>query len=311
MKNFKIIASVLVFGLLLLQFFVMQEETLKETSKPIVSVSTFSLYDIARHIAGDSVEIINILPFGVDPHSFEPTPKLMASIERSSLVVYSGAGLEPWIENIVFKNRVIDISSYVELRNLGEEEFEHHQHHDEQCAHNKIDPHYWLDFANMKKAASVITEELIKVVPQNESIYIANRDKYIDTLNKLDENYTKYLKSCRVHTVILSHNSIGYLAHNYNFHAESLSGLSPEAHPTATDIKRIFQEIEEDGVSTIFYENFVSNKAIKSIADDKGIEISVFQSLGNITADEARANKTYEDIMYLNLKKLSKALECQ
>lgn len=310
MKNFKIIASVLVFGLLLVQFFVMQENVLEESSKPIVSVSTFSLYDIIKHIGKDSIEIVNILPFGVDPHSFEPTPKLMASIEKSSLVVYSGAGLEPWIESIVFKNRAVDMSQHVNLRDLGEEEFEFHKHHDEQCAHNKIDPHYWLDFENMKKASYKITEELIKIVPQNKTIYLQNRDEYLNMLKKLDENYSEHLNSCKVHTLILSHNSVGYLAHRYNFHAESLSGLSPEAHPTATDIKRIFQEIEEDGVSTIFYENFVSNKAIKSIADEKGINISVFQSLGNITADEARANVTYEDVMYENLKKLSKALEC-
>ncbi|MEA1983055.1 MAG: metal ABC transporter substrate-binding protein [Campylobacterota bacterium] len=311
MKNFVIIALVLVVGLLSLQLFVAQEDSTKESLKPIISVSTFSLYDITKHIAGDSIEIVNILPFGVDPHSFEPTPKLMASIQKSSLSIYSGAGLEPWIENIIFKNRSINMSKHVKLRDLGEEESEHHKHHDDHCMHNAIDPHYWLDFENMKKATSVIAAELIKIVPKNKSIYLKNRDNYLNMLKKLDETYAQKLNSCRINTVILSHNSIGYLAANYRFHAESLSGLSPEAHPTPSDIKRVFQEIEEDGVSTIFYENFVSNKAIKTIAKDKGIKVEVLQSLGNITADEARANKTYEDIMYLNLQKLSKALECR
>lgn len=313
MKNFKKIALLLAVALIILltlELFTKQETQVKGSIKPIISVSTFSLYDITRHIAGDSVQIVNILPFGVDPHSFEPTPKLMAQIERSSLVLFSGAGLEPWVEHIVFKNRALDMSRYVTLRDLGKDEFEHHKHHDEQCSHNTLDPHYWLDFNNMKKAASVITEELIKIRPENEKIYNKNRDAYFHMLKKLDESYRKYLHSCRVSTVILSHNSIGYLANRYNFHAESLSGLSPEAHPTPADIKRVFEEIEEDGVSTIFYENFVSNKAIKSIADDKGVKIAVFQSLGNITADEANIDATYEDIMYLNLKKLSKAMEC-
>lgn len=310
MKNFKIIALILVLGLVLLQLFMFSGDVIKDTSKPTVSVSTFSLYDITKHIAVDSVEIVNILPFGVDPHSFEPTPKLMAAIEKSALVVYSGAGLEPWVETIEFKNRAINVSQYVKLRDLGDDEFEFHQHHDEQCAHNKIDPHYWLDFSNMKKAAFIITTELIKILPQNKNIYVKNRDKYLHMLKKLDENYTKYLSSCRINTVILNHNSIGYLANNYHFHAESLSGLSPQDPPTAKDIERIFQEIEHDGVNTIFYENFVSSKVIESVAKDANVNVEVFQSLGNITADEARANATYEGIMYLNLKKLSKALMC-
>ena len=97
MKDFRNIIFILVVLTFLLQMFLMNDDKKKASSKQIVSVSSFALYDITKHIANDSVEIINILPFGVDPHSFEPTPKLMADIEKSSLVLYSGAGLEPWI----------------------------------------------------------------------------------------------------------------------------------------------------------------------------------------------------------------------
>jgi len=310
MKNFKIIALVLVLGLAFLQLFMLNKDVIKNPSKPTVTVSTFSLYDITKHIAPNSVKIVNILPFGTDPHSFEPTPKLMAAIEKSALVIYSGAGLEPWIETIKFKSRAVNVSKYVKLRELGDDEFEFHKHHDDKCAHNRLDPHYWLDFSNMKQAASIITTELIRVVPQNRELYIKNRDKYLSMLTKLDESYSKHLTNCRIDTVILNHNSIGYLAKKYHFHAESLSGLSPEANPTANDIKRVFQEIEADGVHTIFYEHFISNKLIQSIAKDANVEVETFQSLGNITADEAESNATYEEIMYLNLKKLSKALMC-
>lgn len=310
MKKFKKIALILVVILVLLQLFMLTQSVEKENNKPMVSVSSFSIYDITKHIAHDSVEIVNILPFGVDPHSFEPTPKLMAEIEQSALVLYSGAGLEPWIGTIAFKNRAIDMSKRVELRDLGDDEFEHHKHHDEQCAHNKLDPHYWLDFSNMKSSANIISEELIKILPQNRELYLQNRDKYIHMLEKLDASYKKHLSSCKIDTVILNHNSIGYLAKNYHFHSESLTGLSPEDHPTAKDIERIFEEIEHDGVNTIFYENFVSSRVIESLAKDAGVNVEVFQSLGNITADEAKAKVTYEEVMYLNLKKLSKAMEC-
>ena len=70
------------------------------------------------------------------------------------------------------------------------------------------------------------------------------------------------------------------------------------------------QDIKKDGVTTIFFENFVNDKVIKRIAKDTHINIDVFQPLGNITKDEATAGLTYEDIMYKNLDKLSKALAC-
>jgi len=276
----------------------------------MIAVSTFALYDIVKHIAGDSVEIVNMIPFGTDPHSFEPTPKLMADIEKSALVIYSGAGLEPWIKKVQFKTEAIDMSQHVSLRELGANEFEFHQHHDHQCAHSKLDPHYWLDFSNMHKATVIITDALIKLFPKNRELYLTHQNSYLHMLNKLDVSYKKYLSNCRIDTVILNHNSIGYLAKRYHFHAESLSGLSPESEPTPNDIQRILKDIKSDAVNTIFFENFVSDRVIKSIASDAHVKVDVFQPLGNITADEAKAGITYENAMYLNLKKLSKALMC-
>ena len=50
--------------------------------KPVVAVSTFALYDIAKHIAPESMELFMIMPAGVDAHSFEPTPKLMVKYKK-------------------------------------------------------------------------------------------------------------------------------------------------------------------------------------------------------------------------------------
>ena len=60
----------------------------------------------------------------------------------------------------------------------------------------------------------------------------------------------------------------------------------------------------------IFFESFVSDKVMKSIAKDLAVRVDVLQPLGNITADEAKKHLTYEDIMRGNLVKLHKALEC-
>jgi len=313
MKAFKNLVFILLFIVLCVQVYVMyqDENEAKLSKKPMVSVSSFFLYDISSHIAQDSMEIINILPLGVDPHSFEPTPKLMAEVEKSDLVLYSGAGLEPWTDGFAFKSRAVEVANHVVLRELGDDEHEHHKHHDEQCAHNTIDPHYWLDFTNMQRATLLIKDELIKLKPEHTALYEKNSANYIEMLQKLDKNYRKTLSSCQLDLVIVNHNAIGYLSHAYGFKVESLSGLSPEAQPSPKDLTRIFKEIEHEGVSTIFFENFVSNKAIHAVAKDAKVNLEVFQALGNITADEAAKKLSYEEIMYENLNKLSKALMCK
>ncbi len=310
MKNLKTVVWVLFGALLIVFLFISLEKHEQKSKKPTVAVSTFALYDIVKHIAGDTVNVVNILPFGVDPHSFEPTPKLMITLKKSAIVFYSGAGLEPWTENFQFTHRAVNISKYVHLRVLKKGEHEEHEEHHH--AHsNSLDPHYWLDFDNMQKAAVVVTKELVKLLPQNQKLYLANEQKYIKMLQNLDKSYKEKLSHCKNSTVVMSHNALGYLGEKYHFHVASLTGLSPEADPSAQDVNRIFNDVKKDGIQTIFFENFVNDKLIKSIAHDANISVKLFEPLGNITADEAKAGLTYEEIMKKNLQKLSEALACQ
>jgi len=286
MMNISVLLVLVLFGLYLLL-----PKNEKEQNRVIVSVTTFALYDVATHIAGDTLKIVNILPFGAEPHEFEPTPKVMAEVEKSALVFYSGAGLEPWIAGFRFKSKAVDMSTFVKL--------------------NGNDPHYWLDFENLQKVAKVMSDEFCTLSPKNAKLYKDNYIKYSQMLKKLDESYKTELSNCKIDTVVMNHNALGYVGKRYGFSIESISGLSPEASPTPKDIQRIIKEIRSKHVKTIFFESFSNNKAIKTIASDANVSFDMFEPLGNISADELRRGLGYEEIMRLNLKKLSKALMCR
>jgi len=308
MKNLKTVIFMLVVVVVIVVMINIKQESQKDikSSKVLISLSTFSLYDIARHVAGDSVELVMILPFGVDPHSFEPTPKLMAKILKSDLVVYSGAGLEPWTEGFDFQGRVIDMSNYVKLREAGK-----HHNYSEHYHTTHFDPHYWLDINNMILATNIIADELMKVSPKNKDLYIKNKDKYILELKQLNDEYIKKLSICKGDTIIVNHNAFSYMANNYGFHIKSLSGLSPEAQPSAKKMVELIKEINKDKIPVVFFESFANAKAIKSVANEANIIVDVLHPLANITADEAKENLTYKEIMEQNLIAISKALRCQ
>jgi zinc transport system substrate-binding protein len=279
--------------------------------KPTIALSTFSLYEIARNIAGDTADTFMILPFGVDAHSYEPTPKQVTKLYKSDLVVYSGAGLEPWISGFDFQNKSIDMSQYVDLKEIDGDEHDHHGHGDNHGKERAFDPHYWLDIDNMIKATEYITKELIELFPQNKDLYIKNRDAYIGKLRKLDADYKDRLSSCKLDTIAVNHNAFSYISSRYGFHVESLNSLSPESEPSAKNMAHLIEYVKKHQVSTIFFESFVNDRAIKSIANEAGVSVDVLQPLGNITADEAAQKLTYDDIMRSNLNKISNALECR
>ena len=275
----------------------------EKNSKPLVAVSTFAIYDVTKHIAKEDVDVFLLLPPGKEVHSFEPTPKDIIKIKKASLFIYNGAGLEPWCEKFSSKNS-LDLSKYVTLKDFDKSH--HHHIHNE---HTK-DPHYWLDFSNMKKIADTITNKLSKISPQKKEIFKKRATNYKKMLDELDTKFSKELSICKNKEIFVNHNAYSYLASRYGFEVHSLVGLSSQAQPNPKTIQKIIKEIKEKGIKVIFFENFENSSVLKMIAKDTGVSLETLQPLANLTADEAKKHLTYKDIMLQNLKKLKKALSC-
>ena len=313
-ENYIYIAFPVILALFLSFAFIFEEET-KEISntKKVVSLSTFTLYDIAQHIAEDTLELVRIIPSGVDIHAYEPTPSIMAKVEKSNLLIYNGAQLEPWLGSFNFKHKAIEIADYISLKHVNDEEDEHdgHEHHGDACSHSQFDPHFWFDVENMKDVAEIITYEFIRLEPNNKALYIDNKKKYIKMLDKLDSVYKQKLETCALDTIITNHNAFFYLSDKYGFKVSSLKGLSPDSEPSPKDVIRIIDAIEKLQAPIIFFEDFSSNKSMRELATRANIKIDSLHTLGNTTKKDAEQNLTYEDIMLQNLNKIQGALVCQ
>jgi zinc transport system substrate-binding protein len=109
----------------------------------------------------------------------------------------------------------------------------------------------------------------------------------------------------------VEHNAFSYLANKYNFNVSSISGLSPDAQPSAQVMENVLNIVKEKKINTIFFESFASDKVVKTLAHDAHVEVDMLQPLENITQDEAKKGVTYESLMLENLTKIAKSRECQ
>lgn len=288
--------------------FFIQNTPEKSGNKLKVAVSTFALYDIVKHLGGEKVAVQMVIPFGVEVHSFEPTPKTIIDIHKSALFLYSGASLEPWVKKLANSANMMDMSRYVDLQAVSEHEDEHddHAHH-----HGQFDPHYWLDIKNMRLLSKKIASVLGKLDPENRDYYLTNASAYIKALDSLQKEYDKRLKVCALHEVILHHNILGYLAPEYHFHVSALSGLSPDALTNAQTMAELSKTIRKKGIDVIFFEAFVSDRMIQSLAKENKIRVDYLEPLANISAKQAQNHMSYIEGMRSNLEKLSMAMRCR
>ncbi len=274
-----------------------------------VSVSTFALYDIAGHLLYGIANVSMLIPFGTDIHAYEPTPQDMIRVEKSRLFLYSGAGLEPWANAFVSHAPSKDMSQFVSLHPLDQDEHGHHDDHKTDPA--GFDPHYWLDFENMRALTEAMRQIFSEMFPEHSQELKARSERYIAMLESLQEQYRKRLDSCQKRTIVVSHNAYGYLAKQFDFEVLSLSGFTSDALPSAKQVAWISDQVRDRNITMLFDDPFEPSPLLQSVATQSGIEVSVLQPLANLTRAEAEQRQSYQLLMQLNLRALSQAMVCR
>ncbi len=298
--------------IVLLTWVTAQKEPAATSAKSIIVVSTFSQYEAACAVAGDTLHIRSIIPLGSDTHMFTPNPTQVADISKSALFVYNGAGFETWAQSLTTalpkSTQVIDMSQHVVLQKSDEHQEDHDdEHHD----HGTYDPHYWLDIDNMIKMTQTLDTEFSKLSPLQAEIFHKNARAYIAQLQKLKSEYTAGLAECKNRTLVTNHDAFGYLARANKLENVSVIGLSSDEQPSAKNIAEIISAVKEHGVKTIFFEELINDNVSQTIAKEtKAIAIPL-QPLENISEDELKSHQTYLSIMRENLAKLRESMECR
>ncbi|QOT12073.1 zinc ABC transporter substrate-binding protein [Paenibacillus sp. JNUCC32] len=72
-----------------------------ETTKLKVKTSFYPMYEFTRQVAGDLADVENLIPPGIEAHDWEPTPQDMAGISDADVLVYNGAGMEGWVDQVL------------------------------------------------------------------------------------------------------------------------------------------------------------------------------------------------------------------
>ncbi len=89
----------------------------------VLAVETF-LADIAQNVAGDRAKVESLMPIGVDPHAFNPTPQDVRRVAESDVLILNGAGFEEFaekmLENAGGERLVIEASAGLTMRTADE-----------------------------------------------------------------------------------------------------------------------------------------------------------------------------------------------
>ena len=290
-----------------------------ENAPFVLATETF-LADIAQNVMGDRMRVSALIPTGVDPHNFEPTPQDLTHVASCQVLIVNGAGLEVFLEKLLQnaggQHRVIEASAGLSSRAPGPNEAAELNDANPTKASGQSqrekDPHFWLDPLLVVRYVENIRDGLSEADPAGASTYAANADRYIQALKQLDQwirTQVAPVPPAR-RLMVTNHESLGYFADRYGFTIVGMiiPSISTGSSPSARQMARLADQIRAAGAPAIFLETGANAQLAKQVAQEGGVHV-VTELYSHSLGPAGGPASSYLDMMRYNTNAIVGALK--
>lgn len=265
--------------------------------KPVVAASIYPLADWARQIGGDAFRVVTILPPGANPHTFEPTARTAEEVERASLRLVVGLGLDDWARKLVAPRATTLILSE------GIETIEGEA--DEPGEEAGPNPHVWMDPLRAAEMVAALTPALGAIAP-GEKVAIEERARaYQQELRALGEELPRACKAYQGREIISMHNAYDYFLQRCGLPPARVITHFAGQEPSAAYLQRLALWARENQVKVIFAEILLSPKAAQVLAQEIHGEVVLLDDLGD---PEVPERDTYVELLRWDLGELLRGM---
>jgi manganese/iron transport system substrate-binding protein len=282
-----------------------------------VVATTTIIGDVVRNITGESAQVITLLPPGSDPHSFQPTPRDVATVADAHLIFANGLGLEeflqPLLQNAGSQAKVVYVNEGVSLLRASDVALQPNANSSSTPASGAVDadPHTWFDPNNVVIWSENIERTLSELDASNASTFADNASTYRQQLQELDTWIRQQVDQIPPSNrkLVSDHAVFTYFAQRYGF--EQVGAVIPSystlSAPSAQEVANLENSIRQLDVQAIFVSESVNPNLSERIAQDTGIQL-VFVYTGSLTQSSGPAS-TYLDFMHFDVSAIVQALK--
>lgn len=285
--------------------------TKKEANGKLNIVTTTTMItDLLQNVGGDAVNVVGLMGSGVDPHLYKASEGDVTKLVNADIVFYGGLHLEGKLVSVFEKmektgKKTVAVSNAINEKELiGSEYFA-----------SNYDPHIWFNVDFWKQITSYVAQELIKVDPENATVYKENSKVYIEKLNALDADIKATIDQLPVEKRILvtAHDAFSYFGKSYGFQVVGLQGLSTATEAGVQDVQELSQFIIEKQVKSIFVESSVPKRTIEALqasVQSTGFNVTIGGTLfSDALGDMGTKEGTYIGMFTYNVTTIVTALK--
>ena len=255
-----------------------------DDSRVRVVATFYPLAYFAGQVGGERVQVASLIPYNQEVHSWSPSTRDILRCEGADVLLYNGAGLDPWFRSDVLPaidakgKLVVDTTEGATLLPVDPTNV------DDDEARAQWDPHTWIDPVTAKGQARSVYEALVERDPAGAGYYAARWADLEARFDRLDADYAARTANATSRTFFTIHAAFGYLAKRYGLQQHSLIGISTDEQPSTSGMARAVEEMRSHGIYTILVNPQYPTSYASTLRD----------TLGSMTGHQVRIMSLYQ-----------------
>lgn len=265
--------------------------------RPQLTVSIEPLRYVTEAIAGERFEVTSLVPSGVSPETYDPTPAQIVALSRSRACLMVGSlGFE-----LTYRERLMDNAPHLPFVDTAigvAPIMDTHHHHgesekrkeksekwdtgrgvpEEGHAHPAMEPHVWTSPMNLRIMATHVAETLISLDSEYEDYYTARYDSLCGVIARTDSTLRALLSAPEAdRAFVIYHPALTYLARDYGLQQIAIEADGKE--PTPARLVELTEEARKAGVHTVMIQAEFDTRHAQLIAEQIGARVEIINPL--------------------------------
>ncbi len=227
--------------------------------------------DFVREIAGDRVDLVQMIPDGTDSHTFEPRPSDASFLQAADLIILNGLHLETPTQRMADANKKAD-TPYLILGDNTISPPDYVFDYSFPASKGDPNPHLWLNVAYAKNYAQLITNQLGAMDPDNATYYHANFATLAGRMDQLDQAIFQAVQILpENHRKLLTyHDSWAYFSRRYGMTVIGAIQPSDFGEPSPREVAALIDQIRANDLPAIFGSEVYPSKVMEVIGRETG-----------------------------------------
>ncbi|ADD04547.1 ABC-type transport system periplasmic substrate-binding protein (probable substrate zinc/manganese/metal ions) [Natrialba magadii ATCC 43099] len=266
-----------------------------------VSAGFLALWDFTRQIAGEHMNVVDLVPVGEHGHDFNPGPSVVADVEESDAFVYL-RDFASWQDDTAAELESEDDVHVIEAAE-GIEFFDSPAEDD--------DEHFWMDPVTCQEGVDNIADALSEIDPENADEYAENAASFNEELQDVHEEFEDIVDRAETSDLIVAtHDSFQWWHDRYGLDIYSPIGTSPDNEATPQETEEIERIMEENDIGHVLYDVGEPDDLANYLADETDAEVLPISPVETQLPEYDEADWGYVDhYREVNFPTLEEALE--